>query len=1139
MTQYNRFLKSAGVGLLLSAILLTVHSCIDPLYDLSNGISMDMVMGGDSLAIPIGSTDSIKLGDFLDPATIDMLVEMEDHGYAFEIKDTLYNTIDTINPADLKIPDRLDSINKPVDFGNLSLDNFKFAKVTKSISVNLGLGSYSIANFAIPTISSYATADAGMSGYALSNRAIDDMNVNASQLNLLQGISLPSDPGGAPIELPIADQDPVGINTNTDINYTVTVPNGVTNIGNVELKNGAVFEVTIELSGASSTLTSGALIPNFSIDPKDLFLFTGLPAGTEIAFAAGDSLTKANGYKVSKSLPISKINISGDPVLGKLQITKNITAKGNMSLRSAIVRSDRLGLVGDMDMLVKVSVRNVEISSMEFDIPTLKSDIPSSNTSFNINNSIPEQIQKLNKILFNDPATITIDLTTENMPVMKSSVIKIENLTINFPQQFVFEDTPGLVNNTYTINGESFNTLTGRSIQLRLKELNMSNIPINNGILSWNGNISYNGQVSFGGRINSNNIPSSGSDAKMKVQFGSSISFKSAEVTTNKISVEVTPIDLTIPLSTDISDQVKSLGVIKMKPNTTIRVDLKKPELPLTFSANELQVTFPSEFVFSPPLVANKLVLNGPLVDSYILVLDALNINKELVGGKLNLDAKISVSGGVDLLSGVVSSTDIESLSGKTMDVDVTTSEIGISSTSIQLKDLAYNTSGAIPISIDKDGIPSLLTSLDSVILKDGASIQLAVDITNMPDFGTPLTVDLVMDFPDILIFAPGEVNASNQMTIHEDIINGKLNKTIKLRGIKFDGTNLNGVIKIDKELKYTAGVSVNSPKVNSDELVGKDINIKVKAGITNIEFKSVYGVLNPDIPVDAQSITLKSTYDKMQELNVDATLDITKPVIAITTESNLGIPINASVKLTPEIGNSPVEFGKLTIPITIPKSPTPKEALWKTFWIAPDSAGMPTGSEFIKKDVQNLFRTFPENIEMLPIIEVDKSQQHFFDLTSTYFFNLYYDVTVPLAFGDELKIKIAYDILDIDPGIGEKAAAVGGIQVLGTIVNSIPLELELAIIPLDSENNRINMDTITQIISAGAKDGSTVASKLDLMLRDPNGLLNELRGLRLIFKGSSNETVAGAPIKSYNFVKADLKVRVDGGINVGKVLNK
>jgi len=322
--------------------------------------------------------------------------------------------------------------------------------------------------------------------------------------------------------------------------------------------------------------------------------------------------------------------------------------------------------------------------------------------------------------------------------------------------------------------------------------------------------------------------------------------------------------------------EVKRLSVIKMKPNTQIRVDLQKPNLPLTFSANNLQVTFPSIFTFNPPLPLNKLILNGALADSIVLVLDALTINQDLVDGYLKLEQNINVSGGVELLSGVVSSTDIESLAGKAMTVKVSTSEIGISSTSIQLNDLAFNNGDSIPLKFDIADIPEQLVSLDSVLLKDGASVQLAVEITNMPDFGSPIDVNLTVDFPDLLMFTPGSVNANNQMVINEPIVGGKFSKTIGIKGLKFDGKDLNGVLKIDKQLKYNAGVSVKSPIVNSDDLIGKKIDIAVEAKIINIAFKSVYGKLDPGMePID-QEIPLEEISKQLEENNINVVLDIT-----------------------------------------------------------------------------------------------------------------------------------------------------------------------------------------------------------------------------------------------------------------------
>jgi hypothetical protein len=1117
-----------------------VSSCIDQLYDLNKGISMDMELGGDSLAIPIGSTDTIKLINYLDATTSEMLKIMEDGGYAVTMSGSIEPTIPAIPQENLKIDDQVKSLSTPIDFGDINLDKFKIPGIAVDKTVNMGLSTYSLGNFAIPSISKSTTTNAGMSDYALKTPSIADIDISANQYNILTGITLPPDPGGGPVELPIQDPDPVGVHTTSNIDYSVSVPDGVKNISDVELKNGAVFEVTIELGGAASTLSSGTLIPSFTINPADLFIFTNPPAGNVITFTTADSMTKANGYKVTKILPISKLNLNGNPIAGKLAITKNIAADGTMSLKNAKVMSDKLTQVGDMDMLVSVAVKNVEISSMEFDIPSLKVDIPSNSTSLNINNSIPDQIKKLNKIEFEDPATITIQLATEDLPAMVNSSIMLENLAINFPSQFVFEPQAGLSNNVYTITNEEFKPSEGRKIQLKLKELNMSDISVTNGVLKWNGLISYSGKVSFDGRINSKNIPSAGSDAKMNVQFGSSITFKSAEVVTNPIAVSIPSVSIPIKFDIDMPSQVKSLGVIKMKEGTQIRLDIQKPEMPLNFVANNIQVSFPSMFSFAPSsaLLNNTLTLNGPMPDSVVLVLDALKINQNLVGGKLSLDENIAMSGGVELQSGVVNSKEIESLTGKNMSVKASTSDLSISSTSIQLNDLAFPYKDSIPLNFNIPNIPSQLLSLDSVLLKDNATIQLAVNITNMPDFGSPINVDLTIDFPDMFLFSPGSVNNKNQMIIHEAIVDGKLNKTIGIHGLKFDGKDLNGVLTIDKQLKYDASVSVNSPVVNSDDLVGKVINIGIDAKISNIAFKSVYGKLDPGMDPITKDISLSSLTDQLKANNVDVVLDVTKPVIVIKTECNLGIPINANVDVIPLRGSTPDANITRTFTLNLPKAPTAQDLLQRTFWISPDSAGMPAGSEYKKTEIQDLFKQIPDGVRMNATVTTDRSMQHYIDLTATYKFKLDYEVTVPFAFGEELSIRISKDIVGLDPKIGEMASIVGGIELLGNVYNSIPLELNLAAVPLNADGNPLALDTIKQVINAGAHDGSANASPLTLKLADKDDQLKNLRGFRLIFSASSNETVAGTPIKTSNFVKADLKVRVDGGINIEKLSN-
>jgi hypothetical protein len=1136
MTQKKQYLKTAGFVLAVSTLMFSVPSCIDELYDINNGISMDMALGGDSLSIPIGSTDTIRLGDYLSTEKISMLKTMENGGYGISIDSSMDVAVPEITAP--KIDSQIIEKTIPIDFGDINLENFKIDGIDEEKDVSMGLDAYSLGKFEIPPISVDRTTDAGIAKYTLGTPRILDQTAYANRENLLSNISVPPTPGAGQL-VDIPDPDPVAVNTTGKIDYSVSVPSGVSDISDIVVEDGAVFEISIELSGATQVLSAGRVVPSFTIDPKDLFVFATPPANGKIVFSAADSMTALNEYKVFKRLDIAGLNISGNPnAAGKLEITKTLTADGTMSLIGARVMSEQLDSIGTMDLLVKVSVSGVVISSMEFKIPPMQASIPSGTTGFSLSNSVPDQIGTINKVNFENPATITIDLSTLGMPAIKNGSVQIDNLVLAFPSQFVFEDQAGLSGSTFTITDETFDPVEGKKIVLTLKELDMSNLPIVNKKITWNPIISYSGQLSFGGRINSKDIPAA--DAKMNVKFESSLTFKSAEVTTNKISVDIPTVSIPIPINVNIAKEVKRLNTIKMKAGTKIRVDIVKPELPLTFSARNIQIAFPDIFVFSPALPLNVFTIDGPVPDSIVLVLDAISINQDLANGALVMNKSLGLSGGVDLLSGVVNSTEIAALKDKSMHIKATTSDLIISSTSVVLNNLEKTISASQDLILDNIEVPAEIVSLDSILLNDSANIDLSVTITNMPTLSNPVNANVTVDFPDLLLFSAGSVNANNQLVINEPFVNGKLSKNIKLRGLKFDSNDLmNGSLSINKKLNYRAGVSVASSSVNSDDLMGKEISVTVIAKIRNLDFKAVYGKLNPTIKPINETIQLGDINKSLEEDDIDVVLDITKAVIVLNTECNLGIPIDAEIKVTPLISGSSVTSAEQSFTLNIPKAPTVNDHLQTGFWISPDTVGMPAGYHYIVRDIQDLFKRIPDAVQLTAQVTTNKSEQHFFDLDAAYKFKLGYEVIVPFAFGEDFYISINKDITGIDPSIGEMAKRVKGLEVLGSIQNSIPLELQLALIPLDEDGERIAIDTVTQIISAGAHDGSATTSALTLKLKDPQGKLKDLRGFRLIFKACSNSTVAATPLKPENYIKADLKIRVNGPINLSGLIGE
>lgn len=1128
----------SGLPVLVAAVLIT--SCIDQRYDINNGISTSITFGGDSLTLPLGSTDTIRLGDFLDPADVELMKTMEDGGYALNVKDSLSVDVPKIDQRSLRIDEKTFTQSQTVNFGDINLEDFSIPGLSVNSDINFNFNAISLGNFTVPSINPDPTSfGAGMSGYAPTDLSIDDINVNGGSNDLFASINLPPDPGVPSIPVKIDDPDDVSFSSTEDVDYTITVPGGVSDIDSVLLVDdpAATFSVTLELAGASGVITTGRIVPIVSIDPSDLFIFNDLPGGT-IEFEAKDSLTVDNQFRLSKHYTIKELNIGGNPnAKNELSVTDQIVSTGSMGMKGVYVLSDKIDEIKTLDLLVKVSINDMVIKSMVFNIPTIQSNI-SGNTTFNIDNSVPSDIKKVNTVLFDpDRHSIRFNLKAEagTLPPMRSSAFTIDYLTIEFPEEFKFKPRAGLSGSTLSLTNISFNPTTGYPIELELETFDLSKTAITNNRLQWQDNITYSGNVSFTGRINSADIPASSNDTKMNLVISSDLGFNSADIETNSKDIPLTDLDIPISFDINISDRIERLDTIKLKPGTIISLRINKPALPLKIASNEdnrLRIIFPELFTFKPALVNNHLFIDDTIPDLIELELASLNINKVLeADGGLLLEELINVKGGIELRSGTVNTKEIENLTGEKLNLMASTDVLTISSTSLQLKALSTNYADSTVLDLPTIDLPKEILSLDSILLASGAKLQLDINITNMPNLSKPLIANIKLDFPSLLGFSPGMADVNNTIEIHQAFVGGKLSKTIGLEGLFFDGKDLGGKLDINEKVKFDVGVSVDKATVNSEQLTSQPITVTVDVKLTGIQFEEVYGKLNPGIEPQNQHIPISGLPSFLQGDSI--VLDITKPVITLETESNLGIPIVIDLLMKPFRKGNLIPGAEQAIQLKLPKATSVNNAKTTRFWIAPDSAGMPQGYVYVPANIQMLFRTIPDDIQFALQAGTDITQQHYINLTADYFMKVKYDVTVPFAFGEDLLIVMRDTISDLDPAIGETALAGKSLELLGTFQNSIPLDLEVELIPLDGNNAPIDVTPVRQIISAGARDGSPTTSEITLKLKDPDGKLKNLRGFELTFRGSSNSTVAGAPITPNNYVIAVLKARLAGGLTI------
>ena len=1134
MAHKNRSIFFSGVLLAGIAVSVLIPSCVDERYDLKNGLSTVMSLGGDSLTIPLGSTDSIKLSDFLDPEDIEMLKVMENGGYGLTMKDSIEETLNDLLPQDLKIQDQIFSENQTISFGDISLEDFSIPAISRDTTISLVASSVSMGNFNVPTVSKEESFSAGMSAYVFNKPTLKDTTVNGGKIDILGELILPENPGVSGIELPIKDTLLPSFSSNNNINYKVSVPEGVTGINRIELSDNdphPVLEISIEFPGATNVLNKGVITPDITIDPSDMFIFNTPLEGGIIKFDSNTPLNKVNSYKQVKTFNIDALNITGEPSGGNLNILDNIIASGTLNVTGVTVMSEDLSLVGDIDILIKVSVKNMKISSMDFNIPSISSTI-SGSVPITVNSTLPTEIKSVDKVYFNNPPTISFDLKALSLPIMISKTVKIEELSIHFPNEFVFY--PALPGNTYTLTDEVLaNPTTGKQVTLTLKEMNFSNVNLDSqNKLIWNDAVSYSGSVSFNGRINSENIPSSETeDPRISINVSSALAFKSADVTTNIIEKPFSPFNVNFNIDIDISDQVKSLGVINLDPGKKLRIDLTKPILPLNLAANNIVIHFPPLFQFKQTLPGNNYVIDGNFPDFIELELASLNINKTLANGKLNLSETVNISGGALLESGSVNSSEFADFDGKMLGVRTSIPALTMASTSIQLNTLEATYKDTTKLNFVFDDFPDEIASIDSIILGNNAILEISIDLTDVPALNKSLIGNMVIDFPDLIMFKPGEVDANNRMVVNKTFSNNKMTITAGIKGFRFNGNPISGQFTLNEDLGFNIGITVDEPSINSEEITDNPIGVAVNVKLTDMTFKKFYGIVNPAVEPIIENVDISDLPDFLKE--DDVVLDITKPIIILEGISNLGIPLIANLEFKPIKNGAVITEGKQTVTLNLPRTQSSSVLQKTTFWLSPDNAGMPEGYTFVEADVQKLFRTIPDKIELTVNAHSDISVKHEVDVDAEYAIKLKYDVSLPMAFGNELNIVMRDTIKDIDKSIG-KIVTGNKLELIGSFYNSIPLELNVELTPLDKDFQKINVIPATQVINAGAVDGSAVKTDLSVVINDPQSLLKGLKAFELKFTANSNETVAGTPIKPSNFVKADLKVRLKGGISIG-----
>ncbi|MEG2098913.1 MAG: hypothetical protein RRY42_03285 [Mucinivorans sp.] len=427
----------------VTALPLILTSCVNKAFDIKNvnDINTDISIGGEHMAIPLGTLETIKLGDFLKPSDI---LSVVDNKYEFKYAGTQSIAIPAISPI----------------------------TITPSIpaipSSQIDLAQYSIDNINLPTITINATATP---------------------------LQIPA--GGAGLPVSIDNIMAVG---ESPINIRYTFDSPLAEISWVTLGSqltGRGQEMRLAITpdyGGTMMANPRTVINRFSIT---------FPYGFELALKENDpygatlSPDKKTITIVGKTLTSEKIDFYVKKITFNPAIDQ--TTKGELNYNGSIKYACNLsvdGLSSGAGGLIKVDLSAVEKLTLNdglFSTTDYRSSIAQVNTAITINERLSSpEIVSLRSADFTQQCMLAIKVNLEGLPRSIKNVT-LKNYRIKFPDFMVFKDETINKSKELIIN-DIIEPSIGLTKEIEITGLVFANNPITSGAIKINGNIVMGGQ---------------------------------------------------------------------------------------------------------------------------------------------------------------------------------------------------------------------------------------------------------------------------------------------------------------------------------------------------------------------------------------------------------------------------------------------------------------------------------------------------------------------------------------------------------------------------------------------------------------------------------------------------------------------
>ncbi len=1212
------FPKTATALAAAAFLFVLPQSCVNEEYSLDKEIDLTVSFGGESLVFPLGSTARLTLDSLLTDDDFEYIKKLNDGVLAFsmaaeepvELSDDINGlTADlTIDPISLDVDPVRTDIN--IDLSSMKIDEIVFPEGDE--------GNITFDGMAVPDIDGYLpkepmgeTVDMGLSEYLPTDEQLTldfgtydplsyGIDNNISDIKrFADGLEYGDDePFGIPSQMMPSSLAIGNTAAGIELKVDIELSDNISNIRDIVFAGDAKMVVSATLH--NSFLSDGTITPDIKITGLDrLFKMQNqadytdgmIDLGKDLIMEADGRQTVSASHEYAISGLADGMNWDGNKLLETFAIG---AGEGGKIVFENIYTTKNLisGVQDDFVLEVSIAFENMKIDDMTMDVAGI-SDEQTVSVPVDIDAiQLPEQVTGIGAVTMADGSAFDLEISSTDLDGISGLSADIVSLTVGFPEMMRFgAPSPALGNGesfdsgTNTLSIAGIDLASGRSISLPVEAI-VPGEPDSGNSIDLSGTVEV--KASFTAEGKSLSLKSlSGKDPKIAFSVTPTLYVEDYEVEVKPEALTHT-VEIDEPVRVELPDGIEDVGTVTITPKTdkTVRVEVSKPALQnLDIKGQGLKISFPdmivfdrtkgniSDYDFDPE--GNTLTIDGEIPDELVLYIECITVgpdNKDEHGNYV-AEGNVSVTGNAVAESSdgnILHKADIEALtdpetggirvSGTVEAIDVNDCTVSLDQYEFQIDEhpeIKLFDTAKFPEDID-------YLHIDRVELAD-TWLTLDIRAASMPDLGSAPRIDVVVALPEEIIIDDSRVDDGNNLHIEGSFDSDNI---FSMDPIAITGLDLNGYEdlkqagEIMKTIDITGKVFVSEPKVeNPEDLNGQEVLVYVEGGIQAVNIGKITGNIGYSLKKEnedgsdalSQTVDLSGLPDFIK--GEDVTLDFANPYITVDVTSNIGIPVQGNISITPVFADVPDTENSQSIQITVPKKESAQDKGVTSYWIAASDTGMPQGYRFVKAEIGELLKEIPDSIELNIDASTDRAETFIVEPQAEYELALDYDVIVPLEFGEDLKIVMDYTFPgdgDLDendgqtdgtetgsdsegetlPSIMGELLNMNSLGIAGSIESTLPLELALRLELLDSEKKVIPSEAMQIPIQAGSMTHPSV-SDLDVALKLAEGADGtDLSYIKMYFEVTSGN-MAGEPVTEDSYIKATLKVKVPGGVTI------